>query len=99
MVACQKERTVLPENDSFQIQNHFITTLQVEDTQMPDDQPRCLKCQRSSSDVPLLLLKYQGREYWICAQDLPILIHKPENLSEQLPGANLFSLGESHEHH
>ena len=66
---------------------------------MPDDQPRCLKCQRSSSEVPLLLLKYQGHEYWICAQDLPILIHQPGKLREQLQGADQFSLGDSHEHH
>jgi hypothetical protein len=66
---------------------------------MPDDQPSCLRCHRSSSEVPLLTLIYQGREYWICAQDLPILIHKPSKLSEQLPGAENFSLGESHEHH
>jgi hypothetical protein len=66
---------------------------------MPDERPRCLKCQRSSDEVPLLALKYQEREYWICAQDLPVLIHKPGMLSEQLPGAEQFSLGESHAHH
>jgi hypothetical protein len=66
---------------------------------MPDIQPRCLRCQRSSDEVPLIALNYQGQDYWICAQDLPILIHKPENLSNQLPGAENFSLGERSEHH
>jgi hypothetical protein len=30
--------------------------------------------------VPLLRLNYSNREYWICPQCLPILIHQPEKL-------------------
>lgn len=66
---------------------------------MPDDQPHCLRCQRTANEVPLMSLNYKGQEYWICAQDLPILIHKPAKLSEQLPGAEHFPLREGHEHH
>jgi hypothetical protein len=41
----------------------------------------CMNCQRTSEQVPLLGLKYSGREHWICPQCLPILIHKPERVA------------------
>jgi hypothetical protein len=66
---------------------------------MPDNLPRCLRCQRSSNEVPLIRLEYQEEEHWICPQHLPILIHKPGQLTEQLPGAENFSTDESHVHH
>ncbi len=42
---------------------------------------RCLNCERTSEQVPLLAVRYQGNEFWICPQCLPVLIHKPERLS------------------
>lgn len=66
---------------------------------MPDDLPRCLRCQRSSNEVTLIRLEYQGDGHWICPQHLPILIHKPSQLAEQLPGAENFALDEKHSHH
>lgn len=66
---------------------------------MPDDKSFCLRCKRSSDEVPLIPLNYKDEEYWICAQDLPLLIHKPIKLSEELPGAENFPLWERHEHH
>jgi hypothetical protein len=50
-------------------------------------EPRCLQCDRSSVEIPLITLRYQDKEYWICPQHLPILIHKPEQLAAKLPGA------------
>jgi hypothetical protein len=35
---------------------------------------------------PLIPLKFQGREIHICPQCLPILIHKPYQLADKLPG-------------
>jgi len=46
-----------------------------------EDTERCLNCERSSDEVPLLVLKYAGRESWICPQCLPILIHHPERIA------------------
>lgn len=66
---------------------------------MPDNMPRCLRCQRSSNEVPLIRLEYRGDAHWICPQHLPILIHKPGQLAEQLPGAENFSTDEGHVHH
>lgn len=66
---------------------------------MPDENPRCLHCLRSSNEVPLIELEYQGDQFWICPQHLPILIHKPGQLAEKLPGAEKFAQGESLDHH
>lgn len=53
---------------------------------MTDDNPRCLVCQKTDSEAPLLHLTYQGQAYYICPQDLPLLIHKPAQLAHILPG-------------
>ena len=47
---------------------------------------RCLVCDQSSDQAPLVALEYQGTQYWICSQHLPILIHKPEQLIGKLQG-------------
>jgi hypothetical protein len=47
---------------------------------MIENTERCLSCERTSEQVPLLRLKYVEHEHWICPQCLPILIHKPERL-------------------
>ena len=57
----------------------------------------CLNCNTSQNEKPLLAMKFQGSEIYICPQCLPILIHKPANLAEKLPGAENF--GPSAEHH
>ena len=49
-------------------------------------QPVCLFCEQDSHTVPLLVLEYRGVQYWICPQHLPILIHKPEQVGDRLPG-------------
>jgi len=48
---------------------------------------KCIVCQRSSQEVPLLPIQSQGNSYWICPADLPVLIHKPQQLAGKLPGA------------
>lgn len=57
----------------------------------------CLNCGSSEQEKPLLTIKYQSNEIFICPQCLPVLIHKPANLAEKLPGAENF--GPSAEHH
>jgi len=47
----------------------------------------CIYCERSSDEVPLIALRAQGQDAWICPQHLPILIHKPHLLAGKLPGA------------
>lgn len=48
--------------------------------------PACLNCGASEQERPLLPVRFQGKEFTICAQCLPILIHKPDQLREKLPG-------------
>lgn len=49
--------------------------------------PRCLACERSQDDVPLVSLVYRGAAHWICPQHLPLLIHDPARLAGKIEGA------------
>lgn len=53
---------------------------------MTDENSKCVACGRSSHEVPLLLIESQGQRYYICPQDLPVLIHQPDRLAGKLPG-------------
>jgi len=57
----------------------------------------CLNCNATEQEKPLLAVKYQSKELFICPQCLPILIHKPANLVGKLPGAEKF--GDAEHHH
>jgi hypothetical protein len=59
------------------------------------NEPKCLVCEQSSNEIPLLVLKYRDQQYWICPQHFPILIHEPNLLIGKLPGAEKLS---SHDH-
>ncbi len=64
---------------------------------MDQGQPHCVYCGRGDAEVPLVPLRSQGEETWICSQHLPVLIHKPHLLAGKLPGAENVAPGE-HEH-
>jgi hypothetical protein len=64
---------------------------------MTDNLPACLYCQRNDDRAPLLQVVFKGRQYWICPQHLPILIHKPDQLADQLPGIEIIP-GEGNPH-
>jgi hypothetical protein len=49
-------------------------------------QPICIYCGQDDSQVPLIPFTFRGKTYEICPQHLPILIHKPEQLTDKLPG-------------
>ncbi len=53
---------------------------------MTVSEPKCLYCDQTSQQIPLISLRYQDREYWICPEHLPVMIHKPEQLVDKLPG-------------
>jgi len=48
---------------------------------------KCIACERTDDSIPLLSFDFKGKQYWICPQHVPILIHKPEQLTGKLPGA------------
>ena len=54
---------------------------------MTESTPRCLVCQSSNQEIPLLALTYQDQAFYICPQHFPILIHNPQRLVGVLPGA------------
>jgi len=46
----------------------------------------CLNCGASEQERPILTIKFQSQEFYICPQCLPILIHEPHKLMDKLPG-------------
>ncbi len=64
---------------------------------MPDTLPPvlCVNCHRSEQEAPIVSLRYRGQPAWICSGCLPILIHHPEQLADQLPGARAYAPDES----
>ena len=48
----------------------------------------CVYCNGSSDDMPVIPFEYKGEQKYICAQHLPILIHKPEQLAGKLKDAD-----------
>ena len=54
---------------------------------MPD--ATCLNCGSSEMDRPLITLKFQSEDLYICPQCLPTLIHKPYQFADKLPGFKL----------
>jgi hypothetical protein len=51
-----------------------------------DKQAVCLVCNEDDRNVPLIHMCFKGEIYWICPQHLPLLIHKPEQVADKLPG-------------
>jgi hypothetical protein len=56
---------------------------------------RCVSCERTVAEVPLLSLVHRNGAAYICPQCLPILIHEPQQLLSKLPGAEALH---PHEH-
>ena len=51
-----------------------------------NETPRCIQCEKTSNEAPLVRLQYKGKDLWICTQHLPLVIHSPEDLAGKLPG-------------
>lgn len=51
---------------------------------------RCLNCNATENEIPLVNLNYSGRKAFICSRCLPILIHSPQKLIGKLDGADKF---------
>jgi len=58
---------------------------------MTNEIPACVYCGASHEEVPLVKLLVRGKDYYICAQHLPILIHEPLKLAGKLPGVENLS--------
>ena len=60
---------------------------------------KCVFCERSSEEVPLIAMQHRGEAAWICPQHLPILIHQPALLANKLPGAKNLGTPVGHDPH
>ena len=49
----------------------------------------CLNCNRTDEQIPLLNLTFKDEAKYICAQCLPVLIHKTHLLADKLPGMEI----------
>jgi hypothetical protein len=58
----------------------------------------CMYCEQDSSQVPLIMVTFQGKDLRICPQHLPVLIHSPAKLADKLPGLAQLSPAEHHHH-
>jgi hypothetical protein len=59
----------------------------------------CVKCERTSDQVPLIKIDYKGSQYAICPEHLPNLIHKPATLANKLPNAGEWVTGDANHGH
>lgn len=57
------------------------------------EKKECIFCNRDNKQVPLVQLSYMDKDYWICPQHIPILIHDPSKLAGKLPGAEDMQAG------
>ena len=52
-----------------------------------NDTHTCLNCDNSEMEIPLISLRYAGRQAFVCSQCMPVLIHEPQSLTEKLDAA------------
>ena len=58
---------------------------------------KCIVCDRSSDEVPMIQVKFKGKDFHVCSQHLPILIHEPAQLVDKLPGAEKLRPADHHD--
>lgn len=56
---------------------------------MTEQEKTCINCGRTDAQIPLITLSFKGDAKYICAQCLPVLIHKTHLLADKLPGVDL----------
>ena len=60
---------------------------------MENTENTCIVCKQGENEVPLILMKYKGKELRICPQHVPVLIHDPQKLVGLVDGAEKFTAG------
>ena len=46
-----------------------------------ENSKKCLNCNSTQDEVPMILWHYKEREIWLCANCLPLMVHKREQLA------------------
>lgn len=52
-----------------------------------EEKKACVFCGVDSEELPLVVMTYREKSYFICSEHLPVLIHHPDKLAGKLPGA------------
>ncbi len=60
---------------------------------MEHNENTCIVCKRNEDEIPLIIMKYKGKELRICPQHIPVLIHDPQKLVGMVEGAENFTAG------
>jgi len=47
---------------------------------------KCIVCNQTENEVPILSFKFKNIKYNICSQHIPMLIHKAQALETVIPG-------------
>lgn len=47
---------------------------------------KCVICSTDSNQAPLIKFEFKGKDYHVCTQHIPVLIHKANQLGDILPG-------------
>ena len=63
-----------------------------------DSVGKCLRCDKTEQEAPILKVYFRGSETAICSSCLPTLIHRPEQLAGKLEGAEGLEPSD-HDHH
>ena len=46
----------------------------------------CIVCKATSNEKPIITFEFKEKNYYICTQHIPVLIHKAGQLQDILPG-------------
>ena len=53
----------------------------------------CIVCGKTHEEIPVTKFYYKEKEFYICPQHIPVLIHDPTKLADMLPDAANFPAG------
>ena len=54
---------------------------------------KCIVCGKTHNEVPVFTVTYKEKEFYICPQHIPILIHEPQKLAGIVEDAENFQAG------
>lgn len=53
------------------------------------EQKQCFNCKAKESEIPVVNMRFKGKELWICPRCIPNLIHEPQIVQDNLDAANI----------
>ena len=53
---------------------------------MTENDALCLNCGTTDQSMPLISVRFSGRQVWVCSSCMPVLIHRGEEMKDKLTG-------------